>query len=240
LDVPLVALSNQLQRTKISVPSIAILVLRQSGGDITVCSAPHTIEVDQPTSNTNDPKVKVNPPTLEQVTRNTLLQTIVTWAVAIGAALAVLLLVLLWIIRTQIRNRPKRLPPPIAPWIVAGDRIAKARSDYDANKISDAIFYDRLSDAVRAYVGNMYGFDTMELTTEELFSRLKRARTPYEIFEHLERFMSEADLVKFARMTASKEQATASALDAGEIVAEIRASCEPKPRSQPPYERGVA
>ncbi|HLL84734.1 MAG TPA: hypothetical protein VK420_18850, partial [Longimicrobium sp.] len=63
-------------------------------------------------------------------------------------------------------------------------------------------FHFDLSELVRAYLGERYGFDALELTSTELLDRLRRHDTPGLPFGELSRFLRESDLVKFAQAPA--------------------------------------
>jgi hypothetical protein len=67
-------------------------------------------------------------------------------------------------------------------------------------------FYFRLSDILRAYLGERYAFEAMECTGSELLEAL--ARTPSDALprEELAGFVAESDLVKFAKAQAAPEQ----------------------------------
>jgi len=60
-------------------------------------------------------------------------------------------------------------------------------------------FHFRLSEIVRGYLGERFGFDALECTSIELLDQLRRLRTPGLDYGSLERHVHESDLVKFAR-----------------------------------------
>ncbi|XXF76518.1 BatD family protein [Myxococcaceae bacterium GXIMD 01537] len=66
-------------------------------------------------------------------------------------------------------------------------------------------FYVRLSEIVRGYLGERYNFDALECTSGELMSSLRKRSTPGLPEEGLMRFVSESDLVKYAKADASPE-----------------------------------
>jgi hypothetical protein len=75
-------------------------------------------------------------------------------------------------------------------------------------------FYFRLSEILRGYLGERYGFEALECTSSELMASLRQRPTPGLPEEKLMRFISESDLVKYARAEASPE-ACGSALAFG-------------------------
>jgi hypothetical protein len=66
-------------------------------------------------------------------------------------------------------------------------------------------FYFRLSEIVRAYLGELYRFEALECTNTELLAALRRLRTPGLSLPELQRFSDESDLVKFAKAEATPE-----------------------------------
>lgn len=66
-------------------------------------------------------------------------------------------------------------------------------------------FYFRLSEILRGYLGERYGFEALECTSSELIASLRKLRTPGLPEEQLMRFVSESDLVKYAKAEATPE-----------------------------------
>jgi hypothetical protein len=66
-------------------------------------------------------------------------------------------------------------------------------------------FYFRLSEIVRGYLGERYGFEALECTSSELMTSLRRLPTPGLPEDALMRFVSESDMVKYARADSSPE-----------------------------------
>jgi hypothetical protein len=61
-------------------------------------------------------------------------------------------------------------------------------------------YFDRVSDCIRRYLGARYGFDGLETTTDEMRALLRRVRPPVPGLSEIGEFLSECDLVKFARV----------------------------------------
>lgn len=60
-------------------------------------------------------------------------------------------------------------------------------------------YYFRLTETARDYLGRLYGFDALEMTTDELLGELRRRPTRGLEFDGLAAFLHGCDLVKFAR-----------------------------------------
>ena len=217
LRIPFVVLSTSVHRKHFTLPAVKIIVLRRGGGDMSLCSASHEIDIDQPIASTPDPLVRPNPPSVPQITRNEQLQAIVTWSIVAlltGAALAA---AFLW----WRSRRPKYVPPPpppTPPWVTALAQIESARTEYLAEKIETKVYYDRLSDAVRAYLGRLHGFDGLDLTTDEIVARMRKVPSPLVPMGDIVDFLGTCDLVKFAGQRPGAEEGADIARQAEALV----------------------
>ncbi|MFN3550239.1 MAG: BatD family protein [Endomicrobiia bacterium] len=79
---------------------------------------------------------------------------------------------------------------------------------WNKNYISNGLikeFYLELTEIVRCYIGKRHNINALELTTEELFSALKKkVEKKYNL--ELKSFLDNADLAKFAKYIPEKEQ----------------------------------
>ena len=66
-------------------------------------------------------------------------------------------------------------------------------------------YYFRLSEILRAYLGERYGFDALESTTPELMDSLRRLHTPGLAIKELNEFTNESDFVRYARATVGSD-----------------------------------
>jgi hypothetical protein len=78
--------------------------------------------------------------------------------------------------------------------------------------------FDRVSDIVRRYLGDRYGFDGLESTTREMLAELRATTPRIAVLDEIERFLRQADLVKFARLTPSEIECSTALADAEQIV----------------------
>ena len=120
-------------------------------------------------------------------------------ALAVGALGA--LLVSRWL------RRPKKLPPPPPPrppWDIALEALHDIRHAGLTREGRFAEVFDRVSDVLRRYLGDRYGYDGLESTTREALWALRTTTPKIEDLPGIEGFMRDADLVKFARLTPSE------------------------------------
>src|SRR5213078_4236158 len=91
-----------------------------------------------------------------------------------------------------------------------------------------------VSEVIREYLGARFGFDSLELTTDELLAEL-RARAERELGSRLAEirgWLSACDLVKFAKISPSASEAR------GTLEAAIRIVSTTRPRVEEPVAAG--
>lgn len=214
-----------------TLPPIPIAVARASGEQVTVCTRPHTIVVEDPIASALDPKVKKNPPPRPQREEWVTAERVA--AGALGGAL--LALVVAWLVRRWLR-RPKPEPyvPPKLPWIAALEELDAIRgSSLLADGKTDE-YFDRVSDCVRKYLGARYGFDGLESTTDEMRGLLKRVRPQVPELPKIADFLADCDLVKFARMVPTESDCLELLGRGEEIVRRTTPAEKPATPAAPP------
>ncbi len=189
-------------RHELVLPPLPIAISRASGELLTVCTAPHVVSVEDPVANTPNPVPRGNPAARRQLE---------IWTAAKHAAfIALVALVfgaLAALVISRWLRRPKRLPPPPPPrppWDVALEALHDIRHAGLTREGRFAEVFDRVSDVLRRYLGDRYGYDGLESTTREALGSLRRVTPPIDDLQGIEAFMRDADLVKFARLTPSE------------------------------------
>jgi hypothetical protein len=189
-------------RHQLVLPPLPIAISRASGELLTVCTASHTVLIEDPIANAPNPAPRGNPAPRRQLEIWTAAKHValaVLIALAVGALGA--LLVSRWL------RRPKKLPPPPPPrppWDVALEALHDIRHAGLTREGRFAEVFDRVSDVLRRYLGDRYGYDGLESTTREALSSLRETTPKIEDLPGIEGFMRDADLVKFARLTPSE------------------------------------
>jgi hypothetical protein len=125
---------------------------------------------------------------------------------ALGLLAAALLALGAWRLFQRYRERARAAVAPPLPLDVRTRRALDVLKGEDLparGQVKD--FYFRLSEIVRGYLGERYGFDALECTSSELMLRLRALHTPGLPEDGLMRFISESDLVKYARAEASAD-----------------------------------
>jgi hypothetical protein len=141
--------------------------------------------------------------------------------VAGGAALAALLAGLWW------RRRRKQLErdavPPPGPHEIAYAELEKLLASGLLEKGEAKLFYLRLSNVLRRYIEGRFGLNAPEQTTEEFLDGLRHG-TPFRL-EHMEllrSFLQHCDLVKFAELQPTREQAESTIALCRRVVEETK------------------
>ncbi len=216
LTISVVALPKKPGRTELTLPPLPIAMARASGEVRTLCTAPHTVILEDPIANTPGAKPKGNPRPLRQLEE----WTAAKYATFGAAGAAVLAALLAWLL-TLWRRRPKPVlppPPPRPPWEVALEELFDVRVAQLVEQGRFAEHFDRVSDAVRRYLGARYGFDGLETTTREAMSALRRVSPFIGVLPDIDSFLQNADLVKFAKLSPTEPECHSALGSAEEIV----------------------
>jgi hypothetical protein len=94
-------------------------------------------------------------------------------------------------------------------------------------------YFRCISETLREYAGNRYGFFALDLTSRELCEELRDRVTPGLDLGLLDQILRQADLVKFAREKPSDEECSRAINGAFAIIEQTRAPFEPAGASIP-------
>ncbi len=225
VEFALVPLPEKAGRQSLRLPALPIVVGRASGAQTIVCTQTHSMVVEDPIANLPDALPRTNPPPRQQ-REPWLFARIVAWTLvaAAGSFVAGFLARAWW------RRRPKPAPPAPPPrpaWEIAREklRLIEAERLLEAGKFVN--HHDRVTDVIREFLGSRFGFDGLECTSAEMLAVLKRRVEAVPHLSALRTFLDEADLIKFAKMTPTKEVCERVLLDAHRFVKTF--SPEPAP-----------
>src|SRR5262249_29834331 len=147
ITIPFLLLPTGPGRRAMPPPPVPIALARASGEIVTLCTRPHEVVVDSPTSSAPEAKPRLNPPARWQREEWTLAKQL-----AIGALVGALIAALgawpfaIW------RRRPRPVappPPPRPPWELAFEELFAVRHAGLVAQGRFAEHFDRVSDAVR-------------------------------------------------------------------------------------------
>jgi hypothetical protein len=131
------------------------------------------------------------------------------WILAILAGIGVVALLTLLGRWLWSKRRPKPAPPPPPPRPAEEIALEKLKALRQSGLLEEGNikeFHVRLSETIREYLGNRYRFDSLERSTEELVTELRRTTIGKIEFEATVEFLQDTDLVKFAKMIPSLDE----------------------------------
>ena len=179
------------------VPALPITLARPSGRTATVCTKPLAFTAESPAASTPNVEARPNAAPLPQLEPFTALRAIL--AVLAAASLLAPLLLFAWR-RWKARPRPAvQAPPPPPPEVVARAALAALATSGLVESLRFDEFFDRLSDLVRRYLGDRFGFDGLESTSDEVVRALRQSGRGRAYLDDARAILEEADLAKFAR-----------------------------------------
>lgn len=193
----------------LTLPNLPFLVSSPAEGPKRFVAPGRTLEVGSTLPDDAESKGEdlhdIQPPT-EVAIRS---WALVWWT--LGLVAAALLAVVAWRLLRKYRSRPRAVVQPLQPLDVRTRRALDTLMSENLpsqGKVKD--FYFRLSEIIRGYLGERYDFDALECTSSELMAKLRRMNTPGLPEDALMRFISESDLVKYARAESSPDMCSQS------------------------------
>lgn len=91
-----------------------------------------------------------------------------------------------------------RIEPKLPPHLMAMKKIEAIKADNNYRKDDLKQYYTDLTDVIRNYIKERFGFNAMEMTSSEIIERLQQVEDKSSISD-LKALFSTADLVKFAK-----------------------------------------
>jgi hypothetical protein len=190
-----------------TVPAIELTYFGQDGQVKSVRTEPVTITLQSVLANEPEPKLKENADPVPVIERD---HRPIYAAVILGAAIIGFIAALL--IRKRLRNRrPAAPPPPPRP----AHEVALEKLDRLGTKLAAGgdlrPFYFELSETIREYLGGRFGFNALEMTTEELTQALPGQIPSGDIrgmaLSEIDGWLFSTDLVKFAKISPTEIEA---------------------------------
>lgn len=233
VELSFVPLPKEPGPQQLTLPSVPIALSRASGELITLCTAPHAIDVEDPTANIAQAKPRPNPKPYRQLevwtaAKNVALGALI--ALPLGALIA--FLIGRWLRRARPVPPP---PPPRPPGELALEALARIRSQRLLEQGKTTELFAEVSLAVREYLGRRFGFDALESTTREVLEELDRRSAVPELRQEIEGLLRRSDLVKFANLTPEVAECEL-ALERAEHI--VRASMHAQPTDGAPPQAG--
>ena len=216
------------------LPAIRLRVVTADGTIGTVRTEARTIEVGAHLG--NEPDAQPRPPTQPVPVLEEDL-TLLWVLIALGVIAVVALLSFFaarWWSRRPAAAKPA--PPPRPPWEVALEKLDALKRE-KASLIAEekqVELVDRVSDALREYLGGRYDFNGLESTSDEVVARLRKVKLRGIKLEHITALLSDSDLVKFAKAVPDEAQCDRMLEGAIRIVRATTPRPEATPIARPP------
>ena len=125
-------------------------------------------------------------------------------------------------------RRKKKLPPHQ----VAMDEIERIKSERKWAEEDSKEYYTLLTDTLRNYIRDRYGFNAMEMTSSEIIDRLISENNE-EALDELREIFRTADLVKFAKYSTLINENDANLVSAIEYVNQTKIEVDPNAKPEP-------
>ena len=125
-------------------------------------------------------------------------------------------------------RRKKKLPPHQ----VAMTEIERIKSERKWAEEDSKEYYTLLTDTLRNYIRDRYGFNAMEMTSSEIIERLISENNE-EALDELREIFRTADLVKFAKWSTLINENDANLVAAVEYVNQTKIEVDPNAKPEP-------
>lgn len=205
------------------VPAIEVTYLGPRGDVRTARTLPVAIKIGSLIANEPEPALKDAAPPVSVIEENLWPAYVAGGLIAAGLG-ALLTIAIVRRLRARRGERPG--PPPRPAHEVALERLDRLGAYGFLENADNRPFYFAVSEVIREYLGARYGFDSLELTTDELVAQLRRSSGREIVVGEIQGWLSACDLVKFAKISPSAAEARGALESAIRIVTATRAVVE--------------
>jgi hypothetical protein len=209
----------------LAVPAVEITYLGRGGEVLSARTEPLPVRITSLLANEPEPALKENAPPVV-VWERRIWPAWVAGGIAAAAAGGLAGLAL----ARRLRARAAVVPaaPARPAHEVALEKLDRLGAQGFADGVDHRPFYFGVSEVVREYLGARFGFDALELTTEELVEALRRRAARELVLGEVEGWLAACDLVKFAKLPPTATEARGTLETAIRIVESTR----PRPAPQ--------
>ncbi|HEX3905559.1 MAG TPA: BatD family protein [Polyangia bacterium] len=202
-----------------TVPAIEVTYLGPRGDVRTARTQPLTMKIASFIANEPEPALKDAAPPVTVMEENLWPAYIAAGLVAAGLGALVTMLI---VRRLRARRGERPGLPPRPAHEVALEKLDRLGGYGFLENADNRPFYFIISEIIREYLGGRYGFDSLELTTDELVAELRRQAGRELFLGEVEGWLSACDLVKFAKISPSATEARGALENAIRIVTTTR------------------
>ncbi|MGL5938189.1 MAG: hypothetical protein ACRCY5_05635 [Phocaeicola sp.] len=168
-------------------------------------------------------------------------QISITWADVSTMILLSLLMIALgalgyYLFMRWIDNKPIirkiKVEPKIPPHQLALSEIERIKEDKALRTNDPKAYYTILTDVLRTYMEERFGFNALEMTSSEIIEHLKKIKEKETVKELMYLFQT-ADLVKFAKHAPLMNENDMNLVNAVEFINETKIEVDPDAKPEP-------
>lgn len=161
------------------------------------------------------------------------------WAsVVYGSLLLVLLILLIFVMMVWLKQgnpiiRIVRHKAKLPPHQVAMSEIQRIKEEKTWAAEDSKEYYTQLTDTLRTYIQERYGFRAMDMTSTEIIERLTSENDETALYE-LQQLLQTADLVKFAKYNTLINENDANLVTAVNYINQTKLEIDPNAKADEP------
>lgn len=147
-----------------------------------------------------------------------------------------LVLITLYLYMRYKDNKPiiriVKVAPKLPPHKVAMQQIDQIKAEREWEKEDSKEYYTRLTATLRTYIQERYGFNAMEMTSDEIINRLLLVQDQSALNELIVLFRT-ADLVKFAKYSTQVNENDMNLVNAIDFINHTKLEQDPNKKPEP-------
>lgn len=164
-----------------------------------------------------------------------------TWSDIAPLVYSVLLVILLGIVTAFLiirfcNNKPIikiiKIEPKLPPHQAAMKKIEEIKADKNMLREDPKQYYTELTEAIRTYIKDRFGFNAMEMTSAEIIDRLLEEKDK-ESIDDLKALFETADLVKFAKHAPLMNENDMNLVNAVDFINQTKVEEDPNAKKEP-------
>ena len=129
-------------------------------------------------------------------------------------------------------NRNIKVEPKLPPHTQALQDIERIKEDKHLRMTDPKAYYTELTDVLRTYMAERFGFNAMEMTSSEIIDHLLETNDKASISE-LKYLFETADLVKFAKHSPLMNENDMNLVNAVEFINHTKVEPDPNAKPEP-------
>ncbi|MCD8183737.1 MAG: BatD family protein [Bacteroides sp.] len=160
------------------------------------------------------------------------------WYVSITCTILFIpiLLLLIYLVKRICDNKPIirkiKVEPKLPPHQLAMQEIERIKSEKVWQKGQPKEYYTELTDIIRTYIKDRFGFNALEMTSSEIIDKLMEMKDK-EAIDDLRSLFQTADLVKFAKHNPLMNENDANLINAVDFINDTKEKIDENAKPQP-------